>query len=232
MYATILTTPDVESAVNTYGWPGVAVPAGQGAKASPFTSVLYGADGVTPIDDIVAAAYAKASFWWLSMWTVSGGTSATATSYKDAAKTAAKDVAGPTVLAAANKYGFIPAYVVLDPEGYRAPGSGQKILAQAMIEGWIAGLQAVSLELTPAWYIPGESYFGATAWDANSVGVPLFQGTSYPPSIALPKGSNIVGYMAAYGTCSEAASDVKTVDGWGANMNTLQFPGQSYTCHA
>ncbi len=47
-------------------------------------------------------------------------------------------------------------------------------------------------------------------------------------------GSNLTGYMGYYGTCSNgsAATDVNTIDGWGANMNTLQFSDSGDDCSA
>lgn len=44
--------------------------------------------------------------------------------------------------------------------------------------------------------------------------------------------SNIVGYMAFDGTCSDAGSQVSTIDEWDANMNTIQFDGSVYTCNS
>jgi hypothetical protein len=45
------------------------------------------------------------------------------------------------------------------------------------------------------------------------MGVPLLQGTTFPPEITLPKGSNIQGYQAAYGSCANALQDVETIAG-------------------
>ncbi len=231
VFAQFASTDEVISAVNTYGWPGIAMTEGSSISGSPYTQPVIPGGTSENATEIIEAAYAKASFWWLSEWEVAGGPELTVKSYKAAAHTAAFKVAGPTVMAAANKGGYLPEFIVLDPEGVRAPTSSQKSLAQAMIDGWTAGLTAYSSELTylGAWYIPGEVFF--SDWDANSMGVPLLQGTTFPPEITLPTGSNIQGYQAAYGSCANAPQDVKTVDGWGGGSNTLQFSSDQYTCY-
>ncbi len=107
VFAQFASTTDVISAVNTYGWPGIAMTEGSSISVSPYTQPVIPGGTSENATEIIEAAYAKASFWWLSEWEVAGGPEATATSYKSAAHTAAFKVAGPVVMAAANKGGYI-----------------------------------------------------------------------------------------------------------------------------
>jgi len=239
IFAQFASTDDVVSAVNTYGWPGVSITEGSAIETSPYTKTVKPGDTSETATAIIEGAYARASFWWMSVWQVSGpkpaeneSESDLADGLKKAAYTAAFKVAGPTVMAAANQGGFVPSYIVLDPEGgYEPQSAGQ---AQAMIKGWVDGLIAYSsaFQYLGAWYLPGEDYF--SSWDANSMGVPILLGTFIPPEVTpLPTGSNLVGYMVkdnSSSACANAADDVTTIDGWGANMNTLQVPDSRYQC--
>ncbi|PWI54696.1 hypothetical protein BM613_13650 [Sulfoacidibacillus thermotolerans] len=225
VYANFNTTSDVEAAVTTYGWPGIAATAGEGQSTSPYTYALQAAGQDTTVDQMIENAYAKVNFWWLSVWTVSGpSASATNAEWKSAMETAASDVAAPTILKASETYGFVPAYVVLDLEGTYQPNSAGQ--AHAAIEGWITGLGS---ELTGALYINQSDF---TTWDANSFGVPLFVAVDVADYTGPVTGSNIVGYMAFDGTCSDAGSQVSIIDQWGANMNTIQFAESVYTCNS
>ncbi|MCI0184406.1 hypothetical protein [Sulfoacidibacillus ferrooxidans] len=95
-----------------------------------------------------------------------------------------------------------------------------------LIEGWITGLVS---QLTGALYINQSDF---TIWDANSFGVPLFVAVDVADFMGPVTGSNIAGYMAFDGTCSDAGSQVSTIDEWDANMNTIQFVGSVYTCNS
>ncbi len=90
--------------------------------SSPWTKP-YEYHGLT-VDQIVGAAYSKGvSFWWLDFWTVAGPAGDTDTDWYNAGK-AARGEARTTILNAADGVngvagtGYVPAYVILDVEGY------------------------------------------------------------------------------------------------------------------
>ena len=227
LYGTFTTTTAVTYAVNTNNWPGVAAVAGEGQATAPYTYALT-YNGVT-VDQIVENAYASANFWWMSMWTVSGPASSTLSDWYTAGQDAGS-VARSTILDAAQTYGYVPAYVVLDPEGaYRPSNIGE---FSNFFRGWAAGITANASGLTPAFYVDQSQW---TSYDLNSLGIAGFVAVSpIVGNTPYTTGSNLVGYMGYYGTCSNgsAATDVNTIDGWGANMNTLQFSDSGDDCSA
>ncbi len=238
VYSTFVDTSQVVSAVNTYGWVGIGAVAGSGAiTTSPWTKP-YVYSGLT-VDQIVEAAYSKgANFWWLDFWTVAGPSSNLDSDWLDAGEAAGKKAAYTIMQAANNGGGFLPAYVILDPEGDNTTNiteSQFKNLAQ----GWVKGVTTQSSgKLTAAIY---QDQYNWTAWKLNSLldlgGNPIPGFVAVNP-VATPSatGNHIVGYCAAYGSCPAAgdsvAGDVSTVNSWGALMNTLQLSNDSYDCYS
>jgi hypothetical protein len=165
---------------------------------------------------------------------------ATATNYKAAANAAAGYVRQfLNEIATNSTYGhdIYPSYVLLDPEGDSAPqfSSGDAYMAEAMAQGWMEGMSG--FVSNAAVYIPSQAAWKAwspASWTNGSSPIPVFAGLDIPPSSSypFPTGSNIVGYMAAGGVCTSSVSQVTTIDGWGGNINTIQFPGTTWDCTA
>jgi hypothetical protein len=116
--------------------------------------------------------------------------------------------------------------MVIDPEGYNTAASTDAEWDD-WINGWVAGIAAVSSELTAGFYVNQSQY---TTYNLASLTAPAFIAVS-PIGGNTPegKGGNIIGYIAYYASCP-VSSDISTVAGWGAKFNTVQFSDSAVDC--
>lgn len=208
----------VQTVVNAVdlGWPGVGDVGGLGLQSTPYA---YS----TGEDQNVQTAYSQVGdkFWWLSFWTVSWP--AEGDTFSNAGYQGGK-VAGTTINGTLG--GFIPRFVVLDPEGFNTRANTAEEWAE-FINGFASGVHAMNGSLAVAFYSDESDYstFNLASIDMSALiaETPIL---GHTPGVS---GGNIVGYIAYHAACS-AAPYVSQVESWGARWNTVQFSDSGVDC--
>ncbi len=223
------------------GWPIIADTGALGTSSSPYTGLYPGGD--LPTGE--AAASANHGVSWLSFWTVSGPVNMnsdgtpnssgqlcpTANCFETAAYQAGQYVAQTIDGYAGQGLSLKPAFVIIDPEGYpdshsgldSGPGSSTSNW-DAYISGWGAGLASIDPSLHAGFYADQYEY---NTFGLASVGQAAFIAVAFPGPVKNVSGSNITGYI-AWGASCPAKSEENVLIGWGASLNTLQFPEGQY----
>lgn len=217
VYAAFQSATQVKNAI-TSGWGGIADTGGLGTISAPYTSELAG----RPDYDVAEAiAETNGTAWWISFWTVSWP--AVGDTFYQASYQAGQYVAR---LIDAYDVGFIPNYVVLDPEGYNTPATTVTDW-HSFIQGWVDGVTSVDGKLVPAFYCNQSQY---EDYQLSTLTTPAFIAIS-PISGNHPQvsGQNITGYITYYGNCP-VSGDIAQIESWGGKYNTIQFRDNGVDC--
>lgn len=217
VYASFTSMAAVEQAIHL-GWSGFAATGGLGTRSAPYTAELSS----TPHVQIAKTlAQSESTAWWLSYWTVSWPLPGHAWG---AAGFAAGEYAAQTLRRRALPR--MPAYVVLDPEGYHDPATTASNWAE-WLHGWASGLRAGNPTLQAAFYCDRSQF---TTYRLDHIDLPAVLAVSpIERGMAVPRGPNILGYAAYYAACP-AADAVATVAGWGGRYSTIQFRTSAVDC--